>query len=192
MTLTKDEHGVLLLSARESLNRLFDDNPKPMIDYKVYPRLSNNLGAFVTLRKKNMLRGCIGFITSDMTLFDTVCEAARLSAIEDPRFPPLMSNELPEIQIEISVLSKPVAVTNYSEIIIGKHGLILEETEGSGILLPQVAVENKMTIENFLCAICEKSGLDTFYWRKTVPNLKSFTADVFAEEKHGWITGEKD
>jgi AmmeMemoRadiSam system protein A len=191
MKLSNEEQGILLLSARESIKTLYEDVPIPEIDYRQYPQLANKAGAFVTLRKNNHLRGCIGYIYSDMTVFDTVCDAAKLAATEDPRFPPLLNTELSQIQIEISVLSIPRQITNYSEIKLGEHGLIVEEDDGRGLLLPQVATEHNMTLEGFLSAICEKAGLDTYLWRKKILNLKVFSAEVFQEKIHRHVTNEK-
>lgn len=192
MLLTKDEKGVLLLSARSAISTLFDNLSLPTIDYKIFPRLALKMGAFVTIRKENLLRGCIGYITSDMPLFNTVCNAAILAATEDPRFPPLLNTELSQIQLEISVLTPPVPVNDYNEIIIGKHGLIVDEPEGYGVLLPQVAEEYNLSIDNFLTALCEKAGLDPYLWREKKINLLSFSAEVFEEEKHKYLNDEKN
>ncbi len=184
MELSEKEKGILLLAARESILSLFDQIPIPQIDYSLYPNLASNKGAFVTLTKNNELRGCIGFIQTDKTLFDTVCEAAKLSAINDPRFPPVNYDEISKLLIEISVLSEPQPITNYNQIILGKHGLIVEEEGRRGLLLPQVATENNFTLEEFLIAICRKAGLHPYLWQEKFINLFVFSADVFREEEH--------
>ncbi len=183
MQLTAQDRGVLLLSARESIKSLFSDLPAPNVDYKFYPDLQQPCGAFVTITKNEQLRGCIGYIVSDEPLFKTVCEVARLAAAEDPRFPPLIEQELSEILIEISVLSPPEPLTNYEDIVIGKHGLILEEENAHGVLLPQVAVEHKMNISEFLTALCKKANLHPSTWMQRPLSIKTFTADVFGEQK---------
>lgn len=190
MKLTQSEKGILLLSARESIYSLFDEQRNPSINYKVFPNLSHNYGAFVTLLQDHHLRGCIGYIYSDQPLFETVCHAAKLAATEDPRFPPIEEYELKKIMIEISVLSLPQSVKDYNEIQVGVHGIILEEPDAHGVLLPQVAVEQKWNLEDFLSGICVKSGLEANTWRYRYLNLSTFTAQVFAEEKHRNVTGE--
>jgi hypothetical protein len=190
MKLTQGEKGILLLSARESIYSLFDEVRYPSINYSMYPALSKNHGAFVTLLKDNHLRGCIGYIYSDLPLFETVCQAAKLAATEDPRFPPIYEEELSQIMLEISVLSLPTQVKDYNEIEVGIHGIILEEEDGRGVLLPQVAVEQKWDLQDYLSGICRKSGLDLNTWRYRFLNLSTFTAQVFAEEKHRNLTGE--
>lgn len=191
MKLSQQEQGILLLSARETIFGLFDNEiPQPEIDYNAYPRLAQKVGAFVTLHLYDELRGCIGYIISESPLFETVCEAARLAATSDPRFPPVTKIEMHKILIEISVLSQPVPIGKYEEIEIGKHGLILEELGGRGVLLPQVATENNFDTKAFLTALCRKAGLDPYLWQTKKLNIKSFTAQIFAEEKHWNLTGE--
>jgi len=192
MFLTKDEKGILLFIARQAIVSLFEDYPSVSeINYAKYPSLAMHAGCFVTLTKSRNLRGCIGYITADTPLGETVGEVAKLSATQDPRFPPISSDEISRLLIEISVLTPPVRLTNYSDIKIGVHGLILEEPDAHGLLLPQVAVENKFTSEDFLTALCQKAGADPFLWRTRFLNIRTFTAEVFHEELHRDLTGER-
>ncbi|HOJ19668.1 MAG: AmmeMemoRadiSam system protein A [Ignavibacteriales bacterium] len=184
MELTKEEQGILLLSARSSIRTLFEDIPLPRVDYKLYPRLGIKAGAFVTLHLDKQLRGCIGFITSDTPLFQTVCEAAVLAASKDYRFPPVYLQELSKILIEISVLTPPEKLVRYEDIVIGRHGLILEDPAGRGVLLPQVATEHNFGISDFLSALCRKAGLPNFEWRERFLNILTFRAIVFSETHH--------
>lgn len=190
MNLSQVEQGVLLLSARQAIQGLFDPVIKPQIDYRSFPRLKQQLGAFVTLTKNDELRGCIGYIYTEMTLFETVCEAARLAATHDYRFPPLLESEINQIIIEISVLSSPVPIKNYNEIQVGVHGLILNDPHGSGVLLPQVAVENNFDVYNFLSALCQKAGLNPYEWKERQLDIQVFTAEVFSEIRHRNLSGE--
>lgn len=190
MKLSKNEKGVLLLAARDSILSLFDNARIATIDYKVYPNLEKPMGAFVTLLLKNRLRGCIGYIESDMPLFETVCAAAKLAASEDPRFVPITFDEASSIKIEISVLSTPTPITNYNDIIIGEHGIILDDEEGRGVLLPQVPVEQKWNLNEYLSGICRKAGLAPDTWENRFLHFKVFTADVFFEENHKSLSGE--
>ncbi|MBV6513123.1 MAG: hypothetical protein FMNOHCHN_02649 [Ignavibacteriaceae bacterium] len=190
--LSKSEQGVLLFGAREALRTLFDhEYPYPSVQYKNYPALMNHNGAFVTLYLDNHLRGCIGYVESDAPIFETVCEAAILAATEDPRFAPLTAEELPQVLIEVSVLSVPKKIKDYVEIEIGKHGLIVDEAGHRGLLLPQVAVEHKMKLDQFLTALCQKAGLPGNYWTRRMMHMMTFEADVFGEVKHRNLTGER-
>lgn len=190
ISLSKKEKGILLTSARESIMSLFSGSPGPMIDYNQFPLLKLPLGAFVTLRLYDDLRGCIGYITTDMPLFQTVCKAAKLSATQDPRFYPVTAEEMKDILIEISILSIPQPSKSYNDIVIGKHGLILNEPENRAVLLPQVALENNFTTGQFLAALCEKAGLPPTTYLDRQLKLDLFTAEVFGEKRHTSLTGE--
>lgn len=193
MSLSEEEKGILLLSVREALHTLFSDELKlPEIDYQKYPNLGNrNTGAFVTLTSRGQLRGCIGFLTSQSTLFETVIEAAREAAANDPRFAPVSDEEMSGIEVEISVLSEAVPIANYEDIIIGEHGLILDTPPFHAVLLPQVAVDHEFTISEYLAALCEKAGLDSNEWMERPLNIKVFTAIVFSEIGKRKTTNER-
>lgn len=182
MELTGPEKRILLSAARESIKSIFEDTSVQSPNYNMHPDLKLNAGAFVTLRINSELKGCIGYIISKTPLFETVCEAAKQAAFNDPRFFPLEEEELPKVNIEISVLSIPVPINSYEEIIIGKHGLILEEDGHRGLLLPQVASENNFTREQFLTAICEKAMVFPELWKDKKLKINIFTAAVFSEE----------
>ncbi|MEW6508151.1 MAG: AmmeMemoRadiSam system protein A [Bacteroidota bacterium] len=182
MDLTQEEKTILLEAARKSITLFFAGGEISEPDYKKYPVLKTHSGAFVTLSEQGKLRGCIGFIISDKPLFKTVCEAAVNAAQNDPRFNPLSQDELSSVSIEISVLSEPFPLKSYDEIEIGKHGLILEEKGRRGLLLPQVPVEHQMNKEQYLDAICLKSGFNAGYWREKQLKLSGFTAVVFSEK----------
>ncbi len=181
MKLTDDEKKLLLSTARQSILSALNESTKPTIDYSAYPLLKQKLGAFVTLRINEQLRGCIGYIVAISPLFDTLCETARSAAFNDPRFNPLTREEFDKIKIEISVLSPLELITSYDDIEIGKHGLLLDEG-GRGVLLPQVATENNFNRAQFLSALCHKAGMHGEYWKERMLKIKIFTATVFSEE----------
>jgi uncharacterized protein len=186
MQLSEQGKRFLLFSARESIRSRFSDkHPFSIaVDYNLYPDLKISCGAFVTLTIGSELRGCIGFIISEKNLFDTVLEVAKHAAFMDPRFPPLSSNELEKISIEISALSPLITIKDYSEIKLGLHGLLLEDVIGHAVLLPQVAVENKYNLQEFLGALCIKAGLLSTSWQHKKLNIKVFTAEIFSEKMY--------
>jgi len=183
MELTVEEKKILLEFARKSIQSLFKKVEIEKPDLIKHPVFEKNAGAFVTLTKNGSLRGCIGYIISDNNLFDTVCDAAINAAESDPRFPSVQEKELNNISIEISVLSPPFPLNGYDEIEIGIHGLILEEKGRRGLLLPQVPVEHHLNKEQYLDAICQKTGFPAGYWRTKQLQLSGFTATVFNEEE---------
>ena len=183
MELSSEEKNILLSAARESIRSLFGNVDIPTVNYKINPNLKIEAGAFVTLKIKGELRGCIGYITSEQPLFETICKVAKHAAVQDPRFPPLTPKEFNSTAIEISVLSPMKKISGYGEIKIGEHGLLVEEGYSRGLLLPQVATENNYTVNQFLTSICMKAGLSPDLWQRKKLNLKVFSALVFHEEK---------
>jgi len=184
MKLSQEEKEILLRAARESILEEFSECDVSKVDYKAYPKLKMELGAFVTLHINNELRGCIGYIIAQKPLFETIVEAAKHAAFGDPRFPELSRDEVDKIEIEISVLSQFEPIKSYDEIEVGKHGLLLDEG-GRAVLLPQVAPEQNYNRAQFLTALCHKAGLYGNYWEERMLNIKVFTALVFSEEEKG-------
>lgn len=181
MTITGKEKEILLFEARNAIRNIFAGQEIKVYPEDEYPGLYTECGVFVTLKKKKKLRGCIGYLESEKFLIDTLRDAAVQAALNDPRFPSVDEKELKDIHIEVSVLSVPEPVTDYSEIEIGKHGLILEENRMRGLLLPQVPVEHKMNVEQYLDAICSKTGVPEKLHQVKKLNLLKFTAEVFEE-----------
>ncbi|MDR1211415.1 MAG: AmmeMemoRadiSam system protein A, partial [Spirochaetaceae bacterium] len=140
-------------------------------------------GAFVTLRRGTRLRGCIGRMSSPAPLIETVRELAVEAALGDPRFPPLGSRELEACGIEISVLSPLAECPDPETVRVGLHGLYLVYQGRSGVLLPQVPVEQGWDRQAFLDYICVKAGLPPDSYRAKGARLYTFTALVFGEEE---------
>jgi AmmeMemoRadiSam system protein A len=181
MVLSIDEKKLLLKVARESIHKEFEDAKIPDANFSEYPKLKMELGVFVTLKIKNELRGCIGYIIGQKPLYETIIQAAKQAAFGDPRFMPLNREEFEKIDIEISVLSPFESIESYDEIEVGKHGLLLDEG-GRAVLLPQVATEQKYNRSEFLTALCHKAGLYGNYWKERMLKIKIFTALVFGED----------
>ncbi len=147
--------------------------------------LTKKGGAFVTLREKGELRGCIGYIEARIPLYLTVAETAAKSAVGDPRFEPVCEDELKDIEVEVSALSPMQEVNNIDEIIPGRHGILIEIGFNRGLLLPQVATENNWNREQFLSYTCLKAGLGKDCYKKPEVRISIFTAEVFSEEELG-------
>lgn len=141
--------------------------------------LKEKRGAFVTLKKKGELKGCIGYIKGVKPLYETVQEMAIQAAFHDPRFAPLEKDEWKDIDIEISVLSPLKIISSIDEIEVGTHGLYIEKGFHSGLLLPQVATENNWDRETFLGYTCWKAGLPEDAWKQKDTRIYIFSADVF-------------
>ncbi len=144
--------------------------------------LQEKRGCFVTLTKQGELRGCIGFPYPSLPLGEAIAEAAKSAAFSDPRFPQLSKKELPEIKVEISILSLPEKIEPLPENIkIGKEGLMCSYEGFTGLLLPQVAVEYKWNAEQFLRQLCAKAGLRLDTWKEPGFKLWKFSAEIVRE-----------
>ena len=141
--------------------------------------LKENRGAFVTIQKKGQLRGCIGFIKGYEPLHKTVEKMAAEAAFRDPRFPPVKEKELPELDIEISVLTPLRKISDVNEIEVGKHGIYIIKGGWSGLLLPQVATEYGWDRQTFLEHTCQKAGLPPHAWKEKDTEIYIFSADIF-------------
>lgn len=140
-------------------------------------------GAFVSIHEGRSLRGCIGRMTAAKPLRETVRDMARAAAFEDPRFPPLSAAELPRCSLEISALSPLEECPDPREVVVGVHGVYLIARGRSGVLLPQVPVEQGWDREEYLDYLCRKAGLESGAYRESGARLLTFTAAVFSEPK---------
>lgn len=177
--LSREEKNYLLTVARRSVKYALEGKDYPLPEPPT-ARLKEKGAAFVTIRKKGHLRGCIGYIKAVEPLYKTVKIAALMAAFRDPRFPPLRKEEFKEVKFEISVLSK-MRPSSPAGVVVGKHGILLYYRGASGLLLPQVATENGWTREEFLSNTCLKAGVAPDCWRKGA-KIYVFEAEVFEEE----------
>jgi uncharacterized protein (TIGR00296 family) len=154
-------------------------------------RFSQKIGVFVTLSsvksEKEQLRGCIGFPLSEKKLYQSVIEVAIAAATQDPRFTPVEKGELASIIFEVSILTPPeeIRVQNPNEIPnhikLGRDGLILRWKYGTGLLLPQVPIELKWGIYEYLVNICFKAGAPPDVWFMPESKLYRFQAIIYKE-----------
>jgi AmmeMemoRadiSam system protein A len=181
--LSQDTRRDLLDLARRALEAHFQGGPAPRLASDRAEAFGEPRALFVTLRRRGQLRGCIGTLAPDGDLSRTVPKFALQAAFGDPRFPPLTPEELPECDIEISVLTPPAPLENPEELAVGRDGLILEARGRSGLLLPQVATEWGFDRERFLAETSRKAGLPADAWRDPEARLWTFQAEVFGEKE---------
>jgi MEMO1 family protein len=151
------------------------------------PELQAPVGCFVTIKNKDKLRGCVGRFTADQPLWKTVRDMAISAATRDRRFinDPINEKELPELDIEVSVLSPLQPVTDpLSEIKLGRDGIWIKDKGRSGTFLPQVATETGWSLEEFLghCAR-DKAGLGWNGWKSPTARIFTYTATILHEKK---------
>jgi len=185
MPLKDTTRRTLLLAARESIRRGFPEEESSIVPGGHDPLMSEPRATFVTLTRQHALRGCIGSLEARRALLEDVINNAEAAAFRDPRFPPLSLTELPEVEIEISVLSSPspLPVRDRDELLRrlepGRHGLILQEGARRATFLPAVW-ESLPEPEDFLAALLHKAGLKRDYWSGGL-RFHIYTTESFAE-----------
>lgn len=178
--LTPTDHQVLLALARDSITARLTDHALPTVPTHT-AALQRYLNVFVTLRRSGRLRGCMGNLSGNRLLGDAVQYAALSAAFVDPRFSPLAIHELDDLHIEISVLSPLYRLINPEALEIGTHGVVIRTENHSGLLLPQVAINQGWSREELLEGVCRKAGLPGDSWKKGA-KLYIFTTETFEEE----------
>lgn len=177
MSITEEEKAVLKGLAKNAIESVLLGKPAETVN--IPERLKEKGGAFVTIKNKGDLRGCIGYIQAVLPVWETVKEAAMQAAFHDPRFDSVDRKELKDIDIEISVLTPMQKIEDVAEIEVGKHGLYIEKGYNSGLLLPQVATEYNWDRTTFLEHTCFKAGLSKNAWKSKDTNIYIFSADIF-------------
>ncbi len=148
--------------------------------------------------KRTELRGCIGFLAPIYPLAEAIIRSAIEAAINDPRFPPMTSEELDHVVIEVTVLSEPLPfdIKDRRElpkhIIIGKYGLVVEKAWFRGTLLPMVPVEYCWDEETFLAETCIKAGLEPDCWLDDSTRVYYYEGRAFKELRPGGEIIERD
>lgn len=169
---------ILLEIAKTSIQEKFQN--RSLLDKNEllakYPELAKNGAVFVTLSQNGALRGCIGSLVARQSLLDDLISHAKDAAFHDPRFLPLSEDEFGKTDVEISVLSEPVALSYAdvedlkSKVLPNVHGIILQLNGKSATFLPQVW-EQLSDFNTFFSHLCQKAGLS--------PNALQNHPDIF-------------
>ncbi|HED16389.1 MAG TPA: AmmeMemoRadiSam system protein A [Gammaproteobacteria bacterium] len=165
-----DYKDPLLELARQSIEHGLEHSSPARPDINRYPDALREPGAaFVTLQINGQLRGCIGSLEAYRPLVDDIADNAYAAAFRDPRFAPVSDQEFPELDIAISILTKPQPMSFESEQDLlaqlqpGIDGLILESAGRRGTYLPSVW-ESLTTPDDFFNSLKTKAGLPADYW----------------------------
>jgi len=175
---TEEEQELLKQTAETSIhNKILNIKDTSYLNIK-NENLNLQLPAFVTIKKKGKLRACMGHTTSDFPLFEEVALSAQIASTEDYRFGPITKKELDSLNFEITVLSRMTRVTDFSQIQIGRDGLYIRLNRNGGIFLPQVPVEQKWNLTEYLENLCHKAGLQNNDYLNPKAQIFSFRAFV--------------
>ena len=174
----EDRTAILGLARQGVLHAVCHE--RQLSDFPTTGIFAERRGLFVTLHVEKKLRGCIGMIEGQTPLGETVARCAADAALHDPRFSRLRTEEMDGLEIEVSLLTTPQPLRP-DEVEIGIHGLLVERGTRRGLLLPQVAVEHRLSHEQFLAETCAKAGLPREAWKEPETKLFGFQCEVIAE-----------
>ena len=173
----------LLAWARMVMRQTVEDGDTPEPTPPIPADALEPRGCFVSLHTRSGgLRGCIGTFEARRSLWETVGEMAVAAATRDPRFQPVVPEELPGCVVEISALT-PCKPAKPEDIVVGRDGVCVARGFSRGVLLPQVATEYGWDRETFLDHTCIKAGLPPEAWRDGSVTIETFSAEVFSEEE---------
>ena len=187
--MNKENKEYLLKIARRAIQKYFQDEGIFQVEEnELFQSLKEKKGTFVTLWKNNELRGCIGNLESEKPIYQSVIDNCLASALLDPRFTTLKSNELDDIKIEISILSELKKLSNFTDCdsflkYLNKYkpGLLIKKGTYQATFLPQVW-EDLNSAKLFISHLCEKAGLEKDEWKKMDLEIYQYNAEVFKEE----------
>ena len=184
MSLNNSDQEQLLALARQSIaNGLQTGRPLAVHAQDYSPELQQWRASFVTLERNGQLRGCIGMLEAVRPLVIDVAENAFAAAFRDRRFPPLAADELPGLDLHVSVLSpsEPIKFDSEQALIAqlrpGIDGVILDERGRRGTFLPSVW-DDLPEPRQFLRHLKQKAGLPADYWSETLRAFR-YTTEMF-------------
>lgn len=185
--LNKTEQEILLQIAREALEKSVRGEDLPDVNLEnLPPSLQTDGASFVTLTKNDRLRGCIGTLQAYQPLAKDVQEHAVAAALQDFRFPNVQPPELPQIDIEVSVLSprQPLIYDGPEDLMQklnpGIDGVVLQDGLRKATFLPQVW-EKLPEPEDFLSQLCLKMGAPRDHWRDKPLQVFTYQVQEFHE-----------
>lgn len=152
-----DSHDPYVDLARSSIEAYVEDGRRIAPPTFSLDLLSRRAGAFVSLHKRGELRGCIGtYHPTEENLAQEIIENAIRAATHDPRFPPLRTDEVPQIEVSVDVLSPPEPCSE-ADLDPRRYGVIVESGWRRGLLLPDLPGVD--TVEDQLRIAKMKAGL---------------------------------
>lgn len=161
---TRFEELSLLNYSKSILNNKL--NKKYKIEKPFYsPSYQIKKGVFVTLKKNNILRGCIGIISSTDKIINNIHNYTLLSAFNDNRFNPVDKSEINNISYSISLLNETELLNNLDKWKLGLDGIHLNCSNNSAFYLPQVPIEQNWNKIQTLESLCKKGGLEKNCWK---------------------------
>lgn len=185
--LSQDDRNTLLRLARQTLSLVANRQAIPALDPNDFsPELAEDGASFVTLTLGGSLRGCIGTLEAYQPLVVDVQTRAMQAASQDPRFPPVAPDEVRRIKIEISRLSKPIALPYDAPADLPKllkpgiDGVVISDGPHRATFLPQVW-DDLPDPEQFLAQLCRKMGCSSSHWKYNLMQVQTYRVEEFSE-----------
>ena len=120
--------------------------------------LKNTAGAFVSIHENGRLRGCIGtFLPTTDCIAEEIIQNAISASVRDPRFDPIKPYELPFLEINVDILSKPEDIDSPDMLDVKKYGVIVKSGSRRGLLLPDL--DGVDTVEEQIEIARNKAGI---------------------------------
>jgi AmmeMemoRadiSam system protein A len=143
-------------------------------DLPRHPPLDVPCGIFVTLKRRDRLRGCIGLPYPVLPMVEAAWQAAQQSALEDPRFVPVSDEELAGLEVTVSILTPHEPLAGIEDWVVGVDGAVLDHDGRRALYLPEVALETGWDAETFFANLAAKAGLPTDSWKDPATRLWRF------------------
>ena len=179
LNLKDHQKKTLLEIARKTIKQFLTDK-EVSVEKISDPELNHKHGVFVTLLEHGKLRGCVGHLKDDQPVYETAALMAIQAAVNDNRFEPVTIDELPDIELEISILSPFKQISDEKQIQLGRDGLLLIKGDVRGVFLPQVPIKMNWDRIQLLGQLCKKVGLPLDGWKENT-HLFTFQTEVFYE-----------
>ena len=188
--LTEQQGQLLVRLARQTIEEHLGMKAIDPVDNKLLTDsdLQQKRAVFVTLNKRGQLRGCIGCLTGTESIVEGIKRHALNAAFNDYRFSPVTREEVPDLEIDISVLTEPQPLPyEDSEDLLNKlrpkiDGVILKHPSGANAtFLPQVW-EQLPSTPLFLGHLCRKAGLSETEWITGSLKIQVYQVQYFKEK----------
>ena len=154
--MAEELHPVVKL-AKETVESYVREGKMPQ-QRELTPEMKEQAGVFVSIHKHGELRGCIGtFEPTRANVAEEIMANAISSATRDPRFPPIATAELDDLEYSVDILTKPEPVKDISQLDPKKYGVIVESGFRRGLLLPDLEGVDSVEEQISICRL--KAGI---------------------------------
>jgi AmmeMemoRadiSam system protein A len=176
--------------AKKTVETYVREGKVPHLPAELTPEMKEKAGVFVSIHKKGELRGCIGtFEPTRQNVAEEIITNAISSATQDPRFPPITSIELKDLDYSVDVLTRPEPVKGKEQLDAKKYGVIVQCGWRRGLLLPDL--EGVDSVEQQINICCLKGEDFMTILSKTREPLVVMAKGGFMKPNYQYLTAYK-